>query len=76
MGAPNKNQIKALDWLRERGGDATLDKHGVVLAAGESAPFTRQTWNALRDCGMVEFYNPSGRGYGRIRVLTRQEGAA
>lgn len=68
-----KNQTKALEWLRERGGDAALDRHGVVLAAGESAPFRRLTWNALRDAGYVEFYNPTGRGHGRIRLRARQE---
>lgn len=70
-----KSHIKALEWLRERGGDAALDKHGVVLAAGETAPFTRVTWNALRDAGHVEFYNPTGRGHGRIRLRARQETA-
>ena len=55
---------KAVVWLREHNGDGVFDKHGVVLAAGETGPFMRSTWNTLRDAGLVEFYNPAGRGYG------------
>lgn len=68
-----KNQTKALEWLREHGGDAAIDRNGVVLGAGETAPFMRSTWNDLRDAGHVEFYNPTGRGHGRIRLRARQE---
>ena len=50
-------QREALIWLREHSGDGVFDKHGVLLAAGESAPFMRSTWNALRDLGQVEFYD-------------------
>lgn len=64
-----ESQHEALKWLRERGGDAALDKNGVALAAGETAPFTRTTWNALRDAALIEFYNPSGKGYGRLRIV-------
>jgi hypothetical protein len=67
-----KSQKDALTWLREHSGDGCLDRHGVVLAAGELAPFMRSTWNALRDLGLVEFYFPSlegGKGRGRIRVV-------
>lgn len=60
---------EAMKWLRERGGDAALDKNGVALAAGESAPIRRSTWNGLRDAGLIEFYNPSGKGYGRLRIV-------
>lgn len=67
-----KIQQKALEWLRDRGGDATLDKHGVVLACGEGAPFMRSTWNALRDAGMLEFYNPTEKGYGRLRLIDKK----
>ena len=65
-----KAQQKALEWLREHGGDAAFDKFGVALAMGETAPFTRSTWNALRDLELVEFYNPSGKGRGRMRLTT------
>ena len=61
-------QKAALKWLREHGGDAAFDKHGVALAMGESAPHTRTTWNALNALGHIEFYNPSGKGRGRMRV--------
>jgi hypothetical protein len=63
-----KSQKDALEWLAKRGGDGCFDLNGVVLAAGEYAPHTRSTWNALRDLGLVEFYNPAGKGRGRLRV--------
>lgn len=65
-------QTQALKWLREHSGDGCLDKNGVVLAAGETAPFMRSTWNALRDAGLIEFYFRGvngGKGRGRIRVV-------
>lgn len=68
-----KSQETALKWLREHGGDAAFDRNGVALAMGQIAPHTRTTWNALRDLGLVEFYNPFGKGRGRMRI-TRQEG--
>lgn len=62
-----KTQTNALRWLRARNGDGLFDRHGVVMAAGETANFMRSTWNALRDLGAVEFYG--GRhGRGRIRI--------
>lgn len=63
-------QKGALDWLAKRNGDGTLDRNGIVLAAGETAPFMRWTWNRLRDQGRVEFYRLSSKGYGRIRLTT------
>ena len=62
-------QKAALKWLNEHNGDGCFDRHGVALAGGETAPFTRHTWNGLRDLGLVEFYNPAGKGYGRLRVV-------
>lgn len=60
-------QTKALKWLRDHGGDGMFDLNGVLLAAGESAPFMRATWNTLRDLGKVEIYGgPKGRS--RVRV--------
>ncbi|WP_332116029.1 hypothetical protein [Azorhizobium caulinodans] len=64
-------QANALKWLKDRNGDGCFDKNGVLLAAGETAPVTRSTWNALRDAGLLEFYNPAGRGYGRARLIER-----
>lgn len=48
-------QSRALDWLRERNGTGVWEKPGscVLIAAGERAPFTRRTWNALRDAGFI-----------------------
>lgn len=62
-------QSDALNWLRDHNSDGCLDKFGVVLAGGESAPVMRSTWNALRDAGLVEFY---GSGRGRIRIVVPQ----
>lgn len=63
-----KSQAAALKWLRERGGDAAIDKNGIALAMGDSAPVMRSTWNKLRDLGQVEFYNLAGKGRGRLRL--------
>lgn len=65
-------QREALKWLAEHSGDGVLDRNGVALCAGETAPFMRSTWNALRDLGLIEFYNPAGKGYGRLRLVARQ----
>lgn len=66
--ALSKACLIALDWLHKRNGDGLFDTNGVVLAAGESAPFMRSTWNALRDAGLVEFYKPGNKGRGRLRL--------
>ncbi len=34
-------------WLEFRGGTGVFDKNGVMLAAGDHAPFMRSTWNEL-----------------------------
>lgn len=65
---PNKSMLEALDWLAKRGGDGCFDLNGVALAAGETAPHTRTTWNNLELIGLVEFYNPAGKGRGRLRL--------
>ena len=65
-------QERALKWLADRGGDGVFDRHGVALAQGDSAPFERKTWNALRDAGRIQFYGGArdgGSGYGRLRVV-------
>lgn len=59
---------QALKWLREHNGDGLFGKDGVLVAAGERAPFMRSTWNALRSAGLVEFYQKK-----RVR-LVRAEG--
>jgi hypothetical protein len=64
-----KPQADALRWLIRRNGDGVFDRDGVLLAAGELAPFMRSTWNRLRDLGLVEFYKPTGKGRGRCRVV-------
>lgn len=69
-------QLRAIKWLRTRNGDGMFDQHGVAMAAGETAPFMRSTWNALRDLGYIEFYNPAGKGRGRLRLTPKAEGIA
>lgn len=66
--ALTKSCKAALEWFAKHGGDGMFDNNGVVLAGGESAPFMRMTWNTLRDAGLVEFYNPTGKGRGRLRL--------
>ena len=58
----------ALKWLRDHGGDGIFGKKAVVLAGGEWAPFTRSTWNNLRDAELIEYYGPPGGGGTRVRV--------
>lgn len=67
----SKAQRDALKWLAEHSGDGMFDRNGVLLAAGESAPHVRSTWNVLRDLGLVEHYKPGGAGRGRIRLTER-----
>jgi hypothetical protein len=66
-----KAQETALRWLIEHGGDGLFDHNGVLLAAGEIAPHTRATWNALADLGLVQFYKPAGSRRGRLRATER-----
>ncbi len=66
-----KAMLDAIKWLFERGEDGAFDVHGVALAMGDSAPITRSTWNKLRDAGAIEFYNPSGKGRGRLRLTDK-----
>lgn len=61
-------QYRAIKWLSDRGGDGMFDKNGILLAAGETAPHTRSTWNELAKMDLVEFYKPKARGRGRLRI--------
>lgn len=47
---------KALRWLYDRNGDGVFDKDGVLIAAGQSAPIMRSTWNSLVRQGYVMEY--------------------
>lgn len=58
----------ALKWLRQHNGDGLFDFNGIAVAGGELAPIMRATWNALKAAGLVDFYNPTGKGRGRLRV--------
>ncbi|KRR21889.1 hypothetical protein [Bradyrhizobium retamae] len=68
-----QSQRDALKWLSEHNGDGVFDRNGVLLAAGELAPFVRSTWNALAALGLVQFYNPAGKGRGRLRLTQGPE---
>jgi hypothetical protein len=74
----SRAQSDALKWLRDHGGDGCFDHNGIVLAGGETAPVMRATWNALRDLGLIEFYNPrpDRKGRGRIRIAHLQAAGA
>lgn len=63
-----KAEAAALKWLTDHCGDGVFDKNGVLLAAGESAPVMRSTWNHLSTSGHVEFYRPGDKGRGRLRI--------
>lgn len=63
-----KAQAAALKWLAEHNGDGLFANDGVLVAGGERAPIRRETWNRLRDLGLVEFY---GMGRGRLRLTER-----
>lgn len=65
------SQKKALKWLRDRGGSGTFDKHGVLIASGEGAPFMRSTWNGLQKIGLLAFSNPTGKSYGRASLTEK-----
>lgn len=67
-------QRRALQWLKDRGGDGIFNRHGVLLAQGEYAPHERVTWNQLGELGLVEFYDgvrSGGTGHGRLRVVAK-----
>jgi hypothetical protein len=67
---------EALRWLGEHNGDGLVERWGTVVAAGERAPHTRQTWRTLHVAGLVEIYGPRSR---RVRLtdagreISRQE---
>lgn len=54
------SKSKALDWLIQHNGDGAWARSGkggtMLLAAGQVAPYTRVTFNKLRDAGLVEYY--------------------
>jgi hypothetical protein len=64
---------QALRWLLEHNSDGVFDKNGVLLAAGELAPFMRSTWNKLAAEGQVEFYRVNPLGAQRVRIKSTGE---
>ncbi len=65
-----KAQRQGLRWLASRGADGVFNIYGVLVAMGETAPFTRMTWNSLERHGLAERYNPAKKGFGRLRLTT------
>ena len=61
-------QKDALKWLSEHNADGVFNCHGLLLAAGELAPFMRSTWDALGVLALVEFYGPAGKPRARLRL--------
>jgi hypothetical protein len=61
-------QADALKWLRAHNETGVFNKNGVLLAAGELAPFMRSTWNALAKAGLVDIWRPGTRGPKRVAV--------
>jgi len=57
----------ALKWLSDHNGDGLFDRHGVLVASGESAPHMRATWNRLKALGFVEEYGGKT-GRGRLKL--------
>jgi len=58
---------KALSWLKDRGHSGVIDRHGRVLAAGETASFDAATWLRLVASGHVEG------GHGRLAINVNQQ---
>lgn len=72
-------QRGALKWLALRNGDGLFDKNGVLVAACESAPVRRSTWNKLIAYGLIEHYRPchvGPGGRGRLRITERGKAVA
>jgi len=47
-------QLRALKWLKERGGSGVINRYGRLLAAGEVArQFDASTWLRLAVAGYV-----------------------
>ena len=49
----SKSQLRALRWLADRGGHATLDQHGRAIAREERCGFLPATWLRLVILGYV-----------------------
>jgi len=67
-GTQTAAQHKALEWLKERGGDGMFDRWGKVVAQGERSMALKATWYNLQELGLVEVYMAPKR---RIRVTKR-----
>jgi hypothetical protein len=50
----NPRHRAALKWLRDSGGRATFNRHGVAFAKGDWRDFMRSTWEELHGAGMVD----------------------
>lgn len=63
---------RALEWMKERGGDAAVARVNgggrYFLAQGEQAPFLPSTARALIDAGLAEYVDLNGRKSVRFRL--------
>lgn len=59
---PTRDQLRALLWLKNRGGEGTFETNRQVLVAGgDRAPIDRRTWNALHGWGLIEIIGDRSR---------------
>lgn len=71
------SQLDALEWLSKHANEGMFDRNGVLLAAGETAPFMRSTWNNLETAGHVHTWSlPSARGSRTKRLGLTDRGQA
>lgn len=61
-------QLNALKWIAARNGEGVFDRNGVLIAAGERAPFMRSTWNELVAQRKCEFFGGKS-GKARVRMI-------
>lgn len=62
---------RAVEWLRERGGDGAVTKMGRVLAQGDVSPAHNRVWHYLEQRSVVEYYG-GARGRSRLRLKEDQ----
>lgn len=69
---------RALDWMRDHGGDAAVVrvKGGgrYILAQGEQGPFLPSTCRKLIDAGLAEYVDMNGKKSVRFRLTHPNRG--
>lgn len=64
-------EANALKWLQQHNADGVFDRHNVLMAAGERAPFMYATWQALCKQGLAQRYGQNNR-----RIALTEQGKA